>query len=76
MPDLSTLNFGFQGIEPWCQSRNFTVGKARIKMVSNIRIQHMSRFEIFYHMYLMNYINYVLIPDTSKHLNYPVVLGD
>ena len=37
-----TLNFGFQGINPWIQSSNLPVGKVQLNKVSNIRVQHMS----------------------------------
>ena len=71
-----TLNLGFEFIYPWRQNGKFPVGKARIKMVSNIRVQHMSLFDIFFQMNLMNYINNVDIPDTNKRLKYPVVLDE
>ena len=38
LPAPETVNFGFQGINPWCQSGNSPVGKARLKMVSNISV--------------------------------------
>ena len=46
LPAPKTLNLGFQGINPWCQSGKFHVGKARLNMVSNIRVQNMSLFDI------------------------------
>ena len=47
-----TLNSGFEFIYPWRQNGNFTVGKARLKMVSNIKVQNMLYFEIIY-IYLL-----------------------
>ena len=49
-PDPKIINLGFRGIDTWHQIGKLPVGKAWIKMVSNIRFQHMSRFEIFFHL--------------------------
>ena len=75
LPIPETLNFGFQGIDPLRHSGRSPVGKAQFKMVSSIRVQHMSCFGIFYWLYFMKYTNDSVIPDTNKHLKSPVVLG-
>ena len=36
-----TLSFGFQGIRPLYQSGKLTIGKKKLKIVSNIRVHHM-----------------------------------
>ena len=45
-------------------------------MVSNIRVQNMSLFDIFLQIYFMKYIKDVVIPKTNKRLKSPVVLGE
>ena len=47
LPSPETLNFGFQGIDPWCQSGNLPFGKSKLNMVSNISVQHMSCLDFF-----------------------------
>ena len=45
-----TLNLGFQGIGPWCQSGNFPVGKENLTSVSNISVQHISLLVFFFQL--------------------------
>ena len=42
-----SLTFGFHGLDPWRQSGNFPVGRARLKMTPNPRIKPMSRLDFF-----------------------------
>ena len=65
-----------QGINPWRHSGKFPVGKAKLKTVSNIRVQNMSHLDFFCQLYFMNYIKDVVIPETNKYLNSPMVLGE
>ena len=75
LPAPETLNIVFQVIGPWRHSGNFSVGEARLKIVSNIRFRKMSGFHIFCKIYLMKHIKDVVIYETNKHLKSPVVLG-
>ena len=75
-PNHSSLTFGFHGIYPWHQSGNFPVGRAKMKMTPTPRIQHMSRLELFMNLYFMDYIKYVFIPETNKHLNSSMNLSE
>ena len=36
-----SLTFGFHVVNPWRQSRNLPVGRAKLKMTPILRIQHM-----------------------------------
>ena len=42
LPTSSPPTFGFHGIDPWRQSGNFPVGRAKLKMTPIPRIQHTS----------------------------------
>ena len=75
-PTPSSLTFGFHGIDPWRQSDNFPVGKARQKMTRIPSIYHMSRLKFFMKLYLMDYIKDVFIPETNKCLNSAMNLSE
>ena len=47
LPNPSSLTFVFHDVNPWRQSGNFPVGRARLKLTPNPRIQHMSRLYFF-----------------------------
>ena len=72
----SSLTFGFHGVNSRRQSGNFPVGRAKLKMTPNPRIQHMSRLEFFVKLYFVDYIKDVVIPDTNKRLNSAINLSD
>ena len=54
LPTPSPLTFGFHDVDPWGQSGNFPVGKARLKMNTNPRIQHMSCLDLFTKLYFID----------------------
>ena len=76
LPIPSSLTSGFHDVDPWRQSGKFSVGRAILKMIPNPRIQQMSRLYFFMEFYFMDYINYVVIPDTNKHLNLAMNFSD
>ena len=47
LPTPSSLTFVFHGVDPWRQSGNFPVGRTKLKMTPNPRIQHISRLYLF-----------------------------
>ena len=47
LPNPSSLTFGFHGVDPWCQSGNFPVGRAKLNMTPIPRIHHMDRLDFF-----------------------------
>ena len=51
-------------------------GKSHLNRVPNIRVQHILCFEIFLQLYFINYIKDVIIPETSKHLKYQIVIRE
>ena len=53
LPTPSSLTFGFHGVDPWHQSGNFPVGRAKLKMTPNPKIQHMSRLNFFIKFYFV-----------------------
>ena len=55
LPTPSTLTFGFNGVDPWCQSGNYPVGRTKLGVTPIPRIQHMYRLELFMDLYLMEY---------------------
>ena len=69
LPSPSSLTFGFYGIDPWSQSGKLPVGRAKMKMNLIPRIQHMSCINFPVKFYFMEYIMYLVIPKTNKHLN-------
>ena len=76
LPTPSSLIFRFHGIDPWHQSRNFPIGRARMKMTPNPRIQNMSCIEFFIKLYFMDYIRDIVIPETKKLLNSAMKMSD
>ena len=76
LPHPKTVNFGFQCIVPWCQIGNLPLGKANLKKVYKIRFQNMSRFNLFCQLYFKKYIKDAVNPDTNKHINPSLVLGE
>ena len=76
MPAPEMLNFRFEGINPWRQRGNFPVRKAQIKLVPNIRVQHMLYFDIFRQLYFMKYIKDVIVPENKTRLNSPMVIWE
>ena len=65
----SSLTFVFHGIYTWRQRGNFPVGRAKMKMTPNPRINHMSHLYFFRKLYFMDYIKDVVILETNKRLN-------
>ena len=76
LPTPSSLTFVFHYVNPWCQSGNFLVGGAKLKMIPNPRIQHMSCLNFFMKFYFVDYIRDVLIADNNKHLNSAMNLSE
>ena len=76
LPTPSTLTFGFNGVDPWRQSGNFPVGRAKPNMTPIPRIQHMYCLDFFIVFYFMKYIKDVVIPETNKHINSASNLSD
>ena len=76
LPTPSLLTFGFHGVDPWRQSGNFPVKRAKLKMTPNPRIQHISRLYFFMKLYFVDYINDVVIPETNKRLNSAINLSE
>ena len=76
LPTSSSLNFGFHVVDPWRQSGNFPVGKAKINMTTIPRINHMYRLDLFTKLYLMEYIKDVVIPETNKHISSAMNLSE
>ena len=76
LPTPSSLTFGFHGLDPWIHSGKFPVGRDKLKMNPNQRIQHMSHLDFFIKLYFMDHIKGVVIPDTNKRLNSAMNLSD
>ena len=76
LPTPSSLNFEFHGVDPWRQSGNSPVGRAKLKMTPIPRIQHISRLHFFMKLYFMDYIKDVVIPETKKLLNSDLNLNE
>ena len=55
---------------------NFPVGRVKLKMTPNPRIQHMSRLDFFMKLYFVDYIKDVVIPETNKCLNSAMNLSE
>ena len=72
----SSLPFGFNGVDTWLQSRNFLVGRAKLEMIPNPRIQHMYRLYFFIELCFIEYIKDVVIPENNKHLNSDMNLSE
>ena len=72
----SSLPFVFHGVDPWRQSGNFPIGRAKLKMNLIPRIQHMSRLDFFMKLCFMECIKDVVIPDTKKRLNSAIKLSE
>ena len=72
----SSITFGFHDVGHWRQSGNFPVGRAKLEMTPNPRIQHMYRLDFFTELYFMNYIKYVVILETNKLLNSAMNLSE
>ena len=72
----SSFIFGFHDIYPWHQSGNFPIGRSKLKMTQNPRIQHMSRLDLFMNLYGMEYIKDVVILETNKSLNSAMNLSE
>ena len=76
LPAPSSPTFGFHGIDPWRQSGNFHVGKAKQKMTLIPRIQQISCLDFFMKLYFIEYIKDVVIPDTNKRLKSAMNLSE
>ena len=76
LPTTSSLKFGFHGVYPWHKSGKFLFGRVRLKMTPKPRIQHISCLDFFMKSYFMEYIKYLVIPETNKHLNSDMNLSD
>ena len=75
-PTPSSLTFVFHGVDPWRQSCNFPVGRAKLNMTPNPRMQHMSCLDFFMELYFMDYIKDVVIPETNKLINSDMKLSE
>ena len=76
LPLPSSLILGFHGINPWCQSGNFYVRRAKLKMTPIPWIQHMSHLNFFMNLYFMEHIKDLVVPDTNKRLNSDMNLSE
>ena len=76
LPTPSSLTFGFHVVSPWSHSGNFPVGRDKLKMNPNPRIQHMSCLDFFMKFYFMGYIKDLVIPETNKFLNSAMNLSE
>ena len=76
LPTPSSLTFEFHGVGDLHQSGNFPVGRVKLKMNPNPRIQHMSRLDFFMKLYFVDYIKDVVIPETNKRLKSAIILSD
>ena len=75
-PTPSSLTFGSHGVDPWRQSGNFPVGRSKLKMTMIPRIQHMSHLNFFVKFYFMEYIKYLVTPETNKRLKSDMNLSE
>ena len=76
LPTPSSLTFIFNGIYHWRRSGNFPVGRAKLKMAQIPRMQHMYCLDLFMKLYFMEYIKYLVIPETKKSLNSAMNLSE